>query len=173
MKRLFSVLIPFFLVMAVGCAHQSSVYSPNENCKLVGFKPELEPRGFNGVKWETELSSLRQMKHCEIDPSHGGIHFYLKEGDGYKLKNGKVVPVQYGFWREKFYVGVVRADRASDFEALKESVFEKYGVGAKPFKNREEYLWIGKDATMALRYDESLRTGVYYIRCHTMEKKMD
>jgi len=173
MKRLIGILIPFSLVIAMGCAHTHSVYSPDENCKLVCFKPGLEPRGFNGIKWETELSTLKGMELYTEDPSHGGIHFYLKAGDGYRLKNGKLLPVQYGFWREKFYVGVIRMDRVSDFEALKESVFEKFGVGAKPFRNKEEYLWVGKDATMALRYDENLRAGTYYIRSHSMEKKMN
>jgi hypothetical protein len=113
------------------------------------------------------------MKLYRKDSSHGGIHFYLKEGDGYKLKNGKRIPIQYGFWRGKFYVGLVMTEQASDWDALKESVFEKFGVGAKPFNNKEEYLWIGKDATMALRYDESLGKGTYYIRSHSMEKQMD
>jgi hypothetical protein len=63
-------------------------------------------------------------------------------------------------------------EQGSDWEALKESVFEKYGVGAKPFTNKEEYLWIGRDATMALRYDEILKKGTYYVRSHSMEKQM-
>jgi hypothetical protein len=174
MKRLIGVLIFFFLVTAMGCAHNTAfpVYTPNENCKLVSFKPGLEPGGFNGIKWETELLTLKEMKSYRKDPSHGGIHFYLKAGDGYKLKNGKLIPIQYGFWREKFYIGMVMTDQVSDFEALKESVFEKFGVGAKPFINKEEYLWIGKGATMALRYDENLRKGTYYIRSHSMEKQM-
>ena len=174
MKSLVGILILFSLVTAMGCASYTPcpVYTVNENCRLVSFKASLEPKGFNGIKWETELSSLTEMKAYRKDPSHGGIHFYLKAGDGYKLKSGKLIPIQYGFWQGKFYIGMVMTDQVSDFEALKESVFEKFGVGAKPFINKEEYLWIGKDATMALRYDENLRKGTYYIRSHSMEKRM-
>ena len=68
---------------------------------------------------------------------------------------------------------MVVTEQASDWDALKEFVFEKFGVGAKPFSNKEEYLWIGKNATMALRYDEHLGRGVYYIRSHTMGKQMN
>ncbi len=174
MKTLIGILLSFSLVVAMGCAaHQLPVYTPNENCKLVGFRPGLEPQGFNGIKWETELSTLDQMKHYRKDSTHGGIDFYLRAGDGYKLKSGKVLPIQYGFWREKFYVGLVMTEKASDWDALKESVFEKFGVGAKPFTNQEEYLWIGKNATMALRFDTLIKMGTYYIRSHTMEKKMN
>jgi hypothetical protein len=174
MKRFIGILISLAVVMTMGCAGNTPIpcYTPNENCKLVGFKPGLEPGGVNGIKWETELSTLKGMKSYAKDSSHGGIYYYLKAGDGYKLKNGKLIPIQYGFWREKFYVGVVKTEQASDWEALKESVFEKFGVGAKPFSNKEEYLWIGKDVTMALRYDEDSKKGTYYIRSHSMEKQM-
>jgi hypothetical protein len=182
MKRLIGILISLSLVMAMGCSGARyflssdpsyiPVYSPNENCKLVSFKPGLEPAGFNGVEWETGLSTLTEMKLHRKEASHGGINFYLRAGDGYKLKSGKLIPIQYGFWRDKFYVGMVITERVSDWDALKESVFEKYGVGAKPFSNQEEYLWIGKDATMGLRYDRYSRTGTYYIRSHSMEKQM-
>jgi len=181
MNRLTGILISFSLVMAVGCTQTRyftssdtsyiPVYSPNENCKLVGFKPGLEPAGFNGVKWETELSTLGEMKLYGKD--YGNVNFYLRPGDAYKLRNGKPVPIYYGFWRNKFYAGVVKTEGVSDWEALKESVFEKYGVGAKPFSNQEEYLWIGKDVTMSLRYDAYAKTGLYYMRSHTMQKQMD
>jgi len=63
-------------------------------------------------------------------------------------------------------------EQVSDWEASKQSVFEKFGVGAKPFINKEEYLWVGKEVTMALRYDEDSKKGTYYVRSHSMEKKM-
>jgi len=183
MKRLISILISFSLVMAMSCTGSNyylstdlsyiPVYLPNEDCKLVNFRPGLEPEGFNGIKWETELSTLKEMKPYRKDSSHGGIDFYLKAGDGYKLKNGKLIPIQYGFWRGKFYVGMVITELASDWDALKEAVIEKFGVGTKPFSNKEEYLWIGKNVTMALRYDGYSRTGTYYIRSHSMEKQMN
>ena len=174
MKILIGILLSFSLLMAMGCsAWKLPVYTPNENCKLVGFRPGLEPQGFNGIKWETELSTLGQMKHYRKESVHGGIDFYLRAGDGYKLKNGKVLRIEYGFWREKFYIGQVQTKKASDWDALKESVFEKFGVGAKPFTNLEEYLWQGKNATMQLRFDPLLEMGTYYIKSHSMEKQMN
>ena len=173
MKTLIGILLSFSLVMAMGCTNHIPVYSSNENCKLVSFKSGLEPQGFNGIKWETELLTLDRMKPYRKELSHGGIDFYLRAGDGYKLKDGKLLPIQYGFWKGKFYVGLVMTEQASDWDALKESVFEKFGAGAKPFTNQEEYLWIGKNATMALRFDELLRMGTYYIRSHSMEKQMN
>ena len=185
MKRILGILISFSVVMVTGCGSLGgfgsnsaaqkadvSVYVPNEKARLVTFSGS-EPEGFNGIKWETKLSTVAGMKHYRTDQSAGGIEFYLKEGDGFQLGNGKPAPVQYGFWREKFYVGMVTTESLADWNSLKETVFRKFGVGAKPFSNKEEYLWVGKVAVMALRYDENLKMGIFYIRAESMEKQME
>lgn len=177
MKRLIGFVISCSLLIGIGCANLKeatpTVYLPNDNCKQVSFKPGLEPEGFNGIKWETNLLTLKGMKLYRKDPSHGGIEFYLKEGDAFKLGNGKMIPTQYGFWRGKFYVGMVTTQGLFDWNALKETVFHKFGEGAKPFSNKEEYLWVGKNAVMALRYNEISKGGIFYIRCDSMTEEME
>jgi hypothetical protein len=185
MKRILGILISFSVVMVTGCGSLGGfgsnssaqkadipVYVPNEKARLVRFSGS-EPEGFNGIKWETKLSTVAGMKHYRTDQSAGGIEFYLKKGDGFQLGNGKPAPVQYGFWREKFYVGMVTTGGLTDWNSLKETVFSKFGVGAKPFSNKEEYLWVGKVAVMALRYDENSKRGTFYIRSESMEKQME
>ncbi len=173
MKHLM-ILCAFSLTIALGCATSNDcpTYITNPNCKLVSFKPGHEPEGYNGIKWETALSTLDKMKHTRTDPTHGGIEFYVREGDLFPLENGKQKPVQYGFLREKFYVVVVNTKGPEEFNALKRSVFKKFGEGSKPFVNREEYLWVGKNVVMALKYDENTKFGDYYIRSELVAKKM-
>jgi len=174
-KKSIGLLTGFAVLLALGCQHTLTpppVYIPDKNCKAVGFARGYEPAGFNGVKWRTELLSLQDMIYVRTDPRHGGITFYTKKGDGLRLIDGKVLPIQYGFWEGTFYVGMVMTQGPSDWEALKMTVFDKYGRGAKPFINTDEYLWYSEDATMALRYDDSTKAGIYYIRSGAMEKQM-
>jgi hypothetical protein len=174
MKKLMIILCAFSLVAVLGCAttNDCPVYVTNPTCKLVSFGAGSEPEGCNGIKWETKLSTLERMKHTRTDPAHGGIEFYVREGDAFKLENGKKLMIQYGFLREKFYVGLISIRGAEEWNALKEAVFNKFGGGAKPFINREEYLWVGKNVVMSLQYDENLKFGAYYIRSESMVKKM-
>jgi hypothetical protein len=180
MKKLLGVLIPLCFVMVTGCAHFHSkeelcapVYLPNEKAKLVSFYHGQEPGGFNEIKWETSVSTLEGMKPYRKDSSYGGIDFYLKEKDAFKLGNGRLHTIQYGFWKGRFYTGVITTEGLADFNALKEGVFGKYGLGAKPFRNKDEFLWVGKDAVMALRYDEVSKCGLFYIRSDAMAKQMN
>jgi hypothetical protein len=175
MKKLMIIVCVFSLAAVLGCATSKNdcpVYVADPNCKLVSFMIGTEPDGYNGIKWETKLSTIEGMKHSRTDPTHGGIEFYVREGDMFKLENGKDKPVQYGFWREKFYVAVVNTKGPEEFDALKNAVFKKFGVGAKPFTNREEYLWIGKNAVMSLQYDDNSKFGTCYIRSELVAKQM-
>jgi len=97
MKKLVIILFAFSLLVVLGCAtskNECPVYVANPNCKLVSFKPGSEPEGYNGIKWETKLSALERMKHIRTDPTHGGIEFYVRQGDTFKLENEKHKPVQ-------------------------------------------------------------------------------
>ena len=177
MKKSIGLLIGFAVLLALGCEHvvpvpAPPVYIPDRTCKPVGFAAGSEPTGFNALKWRTDLLTLQNMDYVRTDPSHGGITFYTKKGDGLRLKDGKVLPIQYGFWEGTFYVGMVMTQGPSDWEALKMTVFDKHGRGAKPFINTDEYLWYNEDATMVLRYDDAAKAGIYYIRSGAMEKEM-
>jgi hypothetical protein len=184
MKKFIGVLILGCLLITLGCGGEVlnnlslrkvdvPVYLPNENSKPVRFYPASEPRGFNGIRWETTLSTLGGMRHYRTDPSYGGIDFYLKEGDAFKLGNGKALPIEYGFWKGKFYVGMVMTKGVNDWTALKEAVFREFGEGSKSWSNREEYLWLGENSVMALRYSEFSKMGIFYIRSDSMSKQME
>jgi hypothetical protein len=175
MKKLITIFCAFSLLAIFGCAtskNECPVYVANPNCKLVSFKAGNEPEGYNGIKWETKLSNLDRMKHFRTDPSHGGIEFYIREGDTFTLENGKQKMVHYGFWKEKFYIAMVSTKGLGEWDALKQAVFKKFGEGAKPFLNQEEYLWVGKNVVMALQYNTNLSLGTYYIRSESLAKQM-
>ena len=182
MKKILGIWIIVSMAIASGCAglggsggnsaaQSGCFYVPNDQAKLVTFRGE-EPDGFNSIKWQTMLSQVSGLKFHRTDFSAGGIDFYHRDEVGLLLANGKVAPVQYGFWKERFYVGMVTTEGLADWNALKEAAFNKFGVGAKPFLNKEEYLWVGKVALMALRYDERQKMGTLYIRFEPMEKEM-
>jgi hypothetical protein len=182
MKKILGIWIIFSMAIVSGCAvlggsdsnstaESGCFYVPNDQARLVTFRGG-EPDGFNGIKWQTTVSAVAGLKFYRTDFSAGGIDFYHKEQDGLSLTNGKLAPIQYGFWRERFYVGMVTTQGHADWNSLKETAFNKFGVGAKPFLNKEEYLWVGKVAVMALRYDERQKMGTLYIRFEPMEKEM-
>jgi hypothetical protein len=175
MKKLLVILAVFSIALAVGCASQKDavrVYVPNENCKIVRFKAGAEPAGCHGIKWGADLSRLEGMVLQRKDPSHGGVDFYSRTSERFTCRNEKTLPIQLGFWKGKFYVWMVSTKGEAEWSALRDTVFNQFGEGAKPFSNKEEYLWIGANATMGLQFDEISKTGTYYLRSTTLEKQL-
>ena len=165
----------FFVLSLTGCAADKTNYQlpyPNENAKLTGFQSGLEPYGFGGIEWETELSTLKGLKYYRTDISHRGIDFYFRKGELLKIGGELFDKVQYGFWSGKFYVGMIKTDGFVRWNVLKNAILTHYGEGTKPFRNREEYLWSGENVTMALRYDQESDMGLFYIRSESLRKKM-
>jgi hypothetical protein len=167
-----TILLLFFLN---GCATEKESYQPpypNEGAKMVVFQSGSEPYGFGGITWGTDISVLQGMEHYRTDKSHGGIEFYVRKGEALRIGGETFEKVQYGFWGGQFYVGMIKTDGPARWDTLKKAIFKHYGEGAKPFKNREEFLWTGENVIMALRYDEDIRRGVFYIRSDSIRNQM-
>ena len=50
------------------------------------FKSGSEPDGFRGIKWGTDISTLKDMEYLGIDPSYGGSKVYIKRTRIYILE---------------------------------------------------------------------------------------
>jgi hypothetical protein len=71
-------------------------------------------------------TSIFQDETFPNGPNSRRRRFYVREGDTFKLENGKHKPVQYGFWREKFYIVVVSTKDRKNL-MFKDAVFKKFG----------------------------------------------
>jgi hypothetical protein len=163
------IILPVFIFL--GCATEKANYQlpyPDENAEQVSFSRGSEPYGLGGIAWGTNISTLQGMEHYRTDTSYGGIEFYIRKGEALRIGGETFQKVQYGFIGGTFYVGMIKTDGVASWNALKKAIFKHYGKGAKAFKNREEYLWTGEDVIMALRYDEDMKMGLFYIRSESI-----
>jgi hypothetical protein len=140
---------------------------------FLGFKPGAEPEGFRGVSLGSDLSTLGRMKHQRTDSSHGGIEFYTTDTDALVLGRAKLESIEYGFWKGKLYVVMINTKDLANWNSLKETVFGQYGPGAQAFKEVESYIWEGENVAMALWYNETSKTGIFYMRSIPMKRQMD
>jgi hypothetical protein len=163
------------VVISAGCLTGKKEYqlpNPAENTERVTFQPGSEPYGLGGIPWGMNISSLRGLEHYRTDKSYGGIEFYLRKGEALRIGGETFQKVQYGFLGGRFYVGMIKTDGTERWIALKKAIFKHYGEGARTFKNREEYLWTGEEVIMALRYDEDMKMGLFYIRSESIRNQI-
>ena len=62
------------------------------------YKLGSEPDGFRGIKWGTDISTLKDMEYLFTDPSYGGIEVYRKKNDNLRIGGVRLKTIIYGFW---------------------------------------------------------------------------
>jgi len=115
-----------------------------------------EPDGFRGIKWGTEIKTLKDMKLKEDD---GDSKFYKRKDDKLKIGDADLQYISYSFYKNQFYLVMIGFQSLTNFTKLKETLFEQYGEGNRTNRFMERYFWFGADVSITLDYNEIRETG--------------
>jgi hypothetical protein len=145
-------------------------------------KPRLEPDGFRDIKWETEISTLKDMKKVEQDrSSNSDLVWYTREGDTLAIGKAKLEDIFYSFWMGNFESVWIDFKGEENFEALKKELLGQFGIvleskgsmkkmgkeaGREPSATDhagELYAWWGKNTEMWLSYSKDRHKGTLTI----------
>lgn len=136
-----------------------------------------KPDGFRDIKWGTDISTLSGMSRYTVDGSEregeSDLEFYVREGDELQIGEAKLSAIGYAFYKHKFSFVNIVTDNQKDFDALKDIVFVKFGIGDQPDKYIEEWLWISKIVGIMLRYDKSSQIGLLRIASQKILQQME
>jgi hypothetical protein len=141
----------------------------------------LDPDGFRGIKWGTEISTLSDLEKAEeSQSSNPDLVWYTRKGDFLAMGQAKLEHLFYSFWAGKFSSVWIDFEGEENFEALRKELFERFGeVGSeKPTENTERggrkgpsvmnrregfYTWWGKNAEILLSYSKDRHKGTLTI----------
>jgi len=129
---------------------------------VYSFSYQNEPDGFRGIKWGSDIKSLRGMKL--VEDHHKDAKYYIRKSDKLKIGEAPLKSIAYGFNKDRFYFVYIRFNSTTNFSSIKETLFEQYGAGVQNNKSKEEYVWLGGNVNISLQYDEiSQRGKIYYL----------
>ena len=111
-----------------------------------------EPDGFRGIKWGTDISTLKDMEYVKTDPSYGGVKLYKRKNDKLQIGDSELISILYGFWKDKFSSVTIYAKGFKNWIKLKEACFQRYSEGMQAKKT--QFYWYGNIATISLGYNE-------------------
>ena len=145
--------------------------------ELNNFKPGSEPDGFRGIKWGTDISTLKDMEYLEANPAYGGVKAYTRKGDDPRLGGVNLTTIEYCFWRGKFFMVVIGTKGFVNWTGLKDAVLEKYGKGYQDNEVNnefiEEYDWFGEIGGAGLKYNKISKKGNLFIISEEIYKEME
>jgi len=102
-------------------------------CRNNSFKHGAEPDGFRGIKWGTDISTIKNMEYIKSkDTLLGEVEdIYKQSGDELIIGDAKIESIEYSFWNNKFFEVNIFVIGYENCEALRHSVFEKFGEVSK------------------------------------------
>jgi hypothetical protein len=119
-----------------------------------------EPDGFRGIKWGTDIAALSGMTYESTDPSWGGVKKYSRKGETLSIGAAKLTTIHYCFWRDKLSSIEIKYKGYDNWTGLKNVLIEKFGMGGKPNRYMEHYIWFGPITAISAEYKELRRSGL-------------
>lgn len=130
-----------------------------------------EPDGFRGIKWGTDINTLSNMTVVNSD---GDTHTYERTGDEMKIGNAELAVLTYFFWKGKLCGIAIKTKGYTNWSALRNAVFAKFGKGYQRNRYIEDYLWgsPSKGKTLiSLEYNEFSKVGTLFMYSIEVEKQ--
>jgi hypothetical protein len=178
MKKV-KILAILFIIFLIGCFASTR-----------SSKPRSDPDGFRGIKWGTEISTLKDLEKVEQDKStDSDLVWYTRKGDTLAIGEAKLENIFYSFWTGNFEGVWIDFKGEENFEALKKELFEQFGkalesegsmrkMGKRTGRERSPteragtfYAWWGKNTEMSLSYSEDRHKGTLTINSRRIREE--
>jgi hypothetical protein len=124
------------------------------------FAFQNEPDGFRGIKWGTDISTLKGMIHVRSAPRNSGVVFYRRKGDELRFGDAQLDKLEYAFWNGKFSSVWIHSVGYANWLDLHDATTAEFGEGYQPHRYIEQYLWYGSSTMILLQYNQIGREGM-------------
>jgi hypothetical protein len=94
---------------------------------------------------------------------------YLRPKDLFQVGDTALVSVNYAFWRDQLYTVTLWTKGYSNFTALRDAAFNKFGPGIRGDSTRERYLWSDALSDIMLDYIQDGRYGMLWLRSKELD----
>ena len=146
----------------------SAARQTTDSVKIV---PSLRPDGFGDLKWGARADNAAGFEIKSLDSDLKDVVVYKRPNDGLKLGDAELISIEYAFWRDKLYAVTVWTRGASNFEALRRTVFDHFGQGTRPKSDPDRYLWSNLKTDVMLKYTKADAYGFLWMRSKVMDRK--
>jgi hypothetical protein len=178
MKKV-KILAILFTIFLIGCFASTR-----------SSKPRSDPDSFRGIKWGTEISTVKDLEKVEQDKSSDSdLVWYRRKGDTLAIGEAKLENIFYSFWMGNFEGVWIDFKGEENFEALKKELFEQFGkplesegsmrkMGKRVDRERSPteragtfYAWWGKNTEVWLSYSEDRHKGTLTINSRRIREE--
>lgn len=133
-------------------------------------QPEIRWSGFRDLHWAIGRSTLGRLTEVESGTDQEEIKEYVRANEDLKMGKAQLDSIVYAFWRHKLYAVTIWAAGHANFLALRNEVFNRFGIGHKSDQNRERYLWSDPYSDRMLKYVDADQSGLFWMRSKELNR---
>jgi len=134
-------------------------------------RPEIRWSGFRNLRWATGRSNFGPLKEVGSASVLEEIKEYVRENEDLKMGKARLDLIVYSFWRHQLYALTILISGQANYRALRNEVFNRFGVGLKNDQSRERYFWSDLYSDRILKYDEAERSGLFWMRSKELDRR--
>jgi hypothetical protein len=129
----------------------------------------LRRDGFYDLQWGRNVSSVDGLKKKQIVSDLDDVIEYMRPRDLQQIGDTTLVSVNYAFWRDQLYTVTLWTEGYSNFTALRDAAFKKFGPGVRNDFTREKYLWSDALSDIMLDYIQDGHYGMLWLRSKELD----
>jgi hypothetical protein len=134
------------------------------------IRPEIRWSGFRDLRWAIGKSTLGRLTELESETGQDEIKEYVRANEDLKLGKAQLDSIVYTFWRHKLYAVTIWAAGHANYLALRNEVFNRFGIGYKSDQNRERYLWSDPYSERILKYDDVDQSSLFCMQSKELKR---
>jgi hypothetical protein len=128
---------------------------------------------FRDLAWGMRPSSMPGLLLSQTDPAYGGVDEFFYPDEDLKLGGAPLNGIVYGFWQNRLYTITIWTDGRPSYEKLREWVVDTYGPGNQRQEEVERRVWYGEGSDRLLEFDETLNTGIFWMRSAKLHARIE
>jgi hypothetical protein len=129
----------------------------------------LRKDGFCDLQWGHNVSSVDGLKKKQTVSDLDDVVEYIRPKDFLQIGDTALVSVNYAFWRDQLYTVTLWTKGYTNFTALRDAAFKKFGPGIRNDFTRERYLWSDALSDIMLDYIQDGQYGMLWLRSKELD----
>jgi hypothetical protein len=134
------------------------------------YQPETRWSGFRDLRWAVGRSTLGRLQLIEPHTGQDEIKEYVRDNEDLKMGKARLDSIVYAFWRHKLYAVTIRVKGHANYQALRNEIFNRFGIGHKSDQNQERYLWSDPYSDRMLKYNTTDQSGLFWMRSKELNR---
>lgn len=127
---------------------------------------------FRDLAWGMRPSSIPGLLLSQTNPAYGGVDEFFHPDEVLQVGKAPLTGIVYGFWQNRLYTITVWADGRPRYEKLRQWVLDTYGSGHPSKTGAERQVWYGSGSDRLLEFDETLNTGIFWMRSEKLHARI-